>query len=160
MQGGSTRRRAYHCLEFIAGEERKKGDRHDSGHPLPNSSHLLVKFVEPERKHPLCTSISGDVDLVLLTPTKPHHTDEPGVCLADTESQSFSRTGAISLAHRTLPENLATAIHVPTHKSQPLPASQEGARARQAEAASRPHSTHGKNLPKADAASKALVTAS
>lgn len=74
------------------------------------------------------------------------------------QSQSFSRSGAISLAHGTRPRKLATAIHVPRHNSQSPPASQEGARVRQAEAASRPHSTHGENFPKADAASKALVT--
>lgn len=83
FQGGSTKRRAYHCLQFVSGEQRKKGHRHDSGHPLPNSSHLLIKFVESERKHSLYTSVFGDVDLVLLIPTKPCHTDEPGVCSAD-----------------------------------------------------------------------------
>jgi hypothetical protein len=54
---------AYHRFQFISSEQRKKGDRHYSGHPFPNSSHLLIKFMESERKISCYTVIFDNVDL-------------------------------------------------------------------------------------------------
>lgn len=47
-QGSSRQHKAatYHCLQLVSSEKRKKGYRHYSGHPFPDSSHLLIKFME------------------------------------------------------------------------------------------------------------------
>lgn len=96
VPSGSTQGSAYHRLQLVSSKQRKKGDGHDSSHPLPNSSHLLIKFMEPERKHSLCVSPSDDVDLVLLISGL--CTDEQTVCFA--ECLSFAQTEAISCTRR------------------------------------------------------------
>lgn len=107
--------RPYHCLQLVSSEEREQGDRHDSGHPLANGSHLLIKFMEPKRKNLLCVSTFCGRGLVLAQTRPAMQMNEVWTPSSPPDSYRPAHTGD-QLRNNLQPHSVRDAILCPSQE--------------------------------------------